>query len=138
MRNFQKFIDISRALLDWREHDLRTFNCSFLVRRNKILSIGINRDKTHPINRRNPKFGDEGQDISCTKLTCAELVAINRSKNQKNIDYPKTKMINIRIKRDGSLGLGRPCESCQSLLNYFGIKEVYYSLDNQGIEKFSK
>lgn len=41
----------------------------------------------------------------------------------------------IRIKKDNSLGLSKPCSSCNKLIKYVGIKRVYYSTD-EGYESY--
>lgn len=35
-----------------------------------------------------------------------------------------------RVKRDGSLGLARPCEECQKLIALVKLKKVVYSTEN--------
>lgn len=38
----------------------------------------------------------------------------------------------VRIKRDNSLGLAKPCSSCEKLIKLAGVKQVIYST-NEGI-----
>ena len=133
--NFNKFKEIAYALLDWNEHNLRAFHVSFLIRRNKILSIAVNKRKTHTINLRNKKFNRSGVDVSDAKFQCSEYCCIKQSKVQ-NIDYHKCKMVNVRITRENKLGLAAPCESCKSLLAFFNIKEIYFTNDSGEFEKY--
>lgn len=42
----------------------------------------------------------------------------------------------VRVKRDGSYAMAKPCKSCQKLIQEVGIKDVYYSTSNS-IEKLS-
>jgi len=136
--NFNKLIEISYALCNWPSHELRTFNISFLLRRSKILSIGINKKRTHTINLRNKKFSEKGEDVSHSKFQCAEFVTLKQSKNKiGNIDYNKCKLINIRIKRDNTIGLAAPCASCKSLLKHYSVGAVYYTTDDGNFEKYS-
>lgn len=124
--NFDKLTEIAYALCDFSRHDLRTFHVSFLMRRSKILSIGINKRRNHTINLRNRKHNRSGIDISDAKFQCSEYRTLKKSKVQ-NIDYPKCDLINIRINRGNQLCLACPCESCLSLINHFSIKNVYYT-----------
>jgi hypothetical protein len=124
--NFSKLIDIGFALLDWSEHELKNYHIAFLMRRNKILSIGINKKCTHPLNLRNRKLNRAGKDISDAKLTCAELCCLLKSRN-KNIDYNKCYMVNIRINRNNQLDVATPCMSCESLLRHYKVCDVYYT-----------
>ena len=134
--NFDKLVEIARALMDWERYPkLRTFHVSFLMRRTRIVAIGINVPKTHPVNLRNPKHNREGVDISDIKYQCAEWVAMRQSKQQ-NVDYNKCKLISIRIDRTGKLCNSCPCLSCQSLLKHFGVGRVYFTNDKGEFEEF--
>jgi len=42
----------------------------------------------------------------------------------------------VRVKRDGSYAMAKPCKSCQNLIKEVGIKDVYYSTSST-IEKLS-
>lgn len=56
------------------------------------------------------------------------------------LDWTKLKGYSIlvyRVNRNGKLGMARPCEMCQKLLSYVGIKNVYYTT-NTGEIKFEK
>lgn len=132
--NYNKLLEIAYAIYD-PFHSIRSFHVSFLLRRSKILSIGINSARTHPVNLKNKKFNRDGKDISSEKLCCSELICINKSKNQ-NINYGKCKMINVRITRENKLGLAAPCFSCQSLINHYKIKSVFFTTDAGKFEQF--
>jgi len=127
--NFNKLTEIAFALCDFSSHDLRAFHVSFLLRRSKILSIGINKKCTHTINLKNRKFNRSGVNISDAKFKCAEFCCLWKSKKQ-NIDYHKCKLVVIRITRKNKLGMSAPCESCLSLLRHFNIKEVYFTTES--------
>lgn len=134
MIKFDRLKEIAYGLVDWETHDMRTFNLSFLCRRNKILKIGINCKKTHTINLRNRKHDENGENISHSKYSCSELRCLKSSKNQ-NIDYGKCYMVNLRINRQNNLCLSSPCESCLSLLRHFNINKIYYTNDNEELVK---
>src|SRR5678816_4513466 len=36
----------------------------------------------------------------------------------------------VRVKRDGSTAMAKPCTQCQRLIKDVGIKEVYYTTNN--------
>lgn len=46
----------------------------------------------------------------------------------------RMKMLVIKLKRDESLGLSKPCGMCMAYLRKFKIKKVYYSTDDGIIE----
>jgi hypothetical protein len=113
----KKVVEISRSLVDLPVSRFKHF--SFICERNKIVSFGYNRNRvTHPTAKR---FGHR---FSCIH---SELDAI------RNFPYPLSYLkrytfINVRIYRDGSLGLARPCIHCQHMLFSFGVKQVIYSI----------
>lgn len=41
----------------------------------------------------------------------------------------------IRINRNGELTIAKPCKMCMALLNYVGIKKIYYSDSDGTIKK---
>ena len=91
---------------------------SFILKRNKLICVGWNDTwKTTPLAKR------YGYRFNCTH---SELAAI-RNFPKPNRFLTECRMVNIRIRKDGSLGMAKPCPICQSLLKDFGIKEVWYS-----------
>lgn len=134
MIHFDKLVEISRALYD-PNHPLRAFHVSFLLRRNKILAIGINKKCTHTLNLRNRKHNRAGQDISNVKYQCSEFSLLRKSRSQ-NINYNKCDLVNVRINKSGNLDIARPCSSCQSLLRHFRVSDVYYTDKNGNFQKF--
>jgi hypothetical protein len=120
--------DISLALYD-PNHPVN-FHVSFIVSKGKILSIGLNNTRTHPTNLLNKKIGRDGNNISASKGICSEFSALKKVKNTMNIPFHKTTMVNIRIKRNKQFGLSKPCQSCQSLLKFFGLADVIWTDDS--------
>ena len=132
---FDKLVEIAHALVNFDNRELRTFHVSFLMRNQRILSIGENIKKTHRINTRNKKYSECGIDISSEKFICSELDSIRKIKYGR-IPFHKCKIVNIRLTRENLLGCAAPCESCQSLLKYYDISDIYFSNDNQTFSKF--
>jgi deoxycytidylate deaminase len=115
-----QLVSLARCHIDKPDSGQRHF--SFILNKRHIVSMGWNRGfQTHPLAAR---YGHRFNSIH------AELDAIRRA-----VIYPKDfrncTMINIRIKRDGSLGLARPCRACQKMLRDFQFKKILYS-NNEG------
>jgi deoxycytidylate deaminase len=124
MKNFNKFVKLARQLIDYP--DGRCRHWSFLVIRNKILSVGWNlSNQTHPLARQ------YGYRFHCIH---SELKAILNLQYTPSI-ITKCTLINICIMTDGTLGMSKPCKRCQQLLQDFGVKTIYYT-NRQG--KFRK
>lgn len=124
---FNKVTEIAFALQD-KNYPINQ-HYTFIIYKNRILTIGKNSPKTHPINLRNPKFSNIGEDISGTKFRCSELNSILKIKKQTRISFNKLIMINIRIDRNGLLANSKPCSSCISLASHIKPKAIYYTND---------
>lgn len=92
-----------------------------IVYKNKIVSIGRNQYKTHPIMLR---FCKNPEAI----FLHAEVDAINKATKilNKN-ELAKATLVVLRIKKDGSYGMAKPCEGCQDCINHYNIKKVFYT-----------
>ncbi len=130
MKIFDKIKEIAFAF-DRNLFLSRSLHLSFIIYKGRIISIGQNSKKTHPVNLKNKKINYDGIDISPIKGTCSELSAIKRLKNLTNIPTEKCQLINIRVNKKNEIRMSNPCQSCESLLRFFQMKDIYYS-DNDG------
>jgi len=128
---FKRLEEISKSLLDFNS-DKRCQHFSFILYKNRVISIGNNSKKTHPTNLKNRKTSlRTGEDFSDQKHVCSEFSAIKKLKNLTNIDTKKCILVNIRYNRNGEIALSKPCMSCENLLKYFSFKRVIWT-DNDG------
>ena len=95
-----------------------------LVKNNKIISFGINRKKTDPL-----------QAI----YLHAEIHAIKTAlRDYTYSDIVGAKLYVCRVKRPSETskkwtwGMARPCEGCARAIVEFGISNVVYSIDKMG------
>jgi hypothetical protein len=127
---FQKLEDVALSLLD-NHNANRCRHFSFILYKNRLISTGLNVNKTHPMNLRNKKISRiTGEDYSDQKQTCSELNAILKLKRLTNIDTRKCTLVNLRYDRNDKIALAKPCSSCQSLLRYHNFKQVIWSTNN--------
>tara|TARA_R100000152_G_C6623277_1_gene73277 strand:- start:108 stop:506 length:399 start_codon:yes stop_codon:yes gene_type:complete len=128
-KNLDRFLSLSMPLIEGIDCSCK--HVSFVVKKNKIISIGVNRaNKTHPLAR---KYGARFSTIH------SELDAIIRAYREK--DFDRCTLVNVRL---SSVSMSRnipvtrkakPCPSCMKLiLGCENIKEVYYTT-NKGWEK---
>lgn len=115
MKDFAKYIDISRALYR-HDHPVRTFHTTFIVKKGKIVSIGINNPKTNPRTLRYDYKGQIG--------THSELSALLRLGYE---DCADLVFINIRLMRDLTVNTSKPCQGCYDMMKQLGYKKFYYS-----------
>lgn len=109
-----------------RRTGLKTFHVTFVFKKNKIISIGLNSKKTHP----KTKLYNYKKD-ACLH---SELDAILRLNDPSYKDYT---FVNIRLKKDKTLANSKPCEGCSQLLKSVKFKKFLYSNDEDGFEHFS-
>lgn len=131
--NFDKIREISYALLD-RHTEPKSRHFSFILYKNKIVSIGFNNTKkTHPFNIKNRYRSKENTDISSFVGTHSELAAVIKYGWE---DLDGHIMINTRINREGNITNSKPCFGCQNLIQQLNIKALYYTDIDGNFVKF--
>lgn len=106
----------------------RCRHLTFICKRNKIIAIGQNSySKSHPLSN---KFNHLN---NCRHSEVSAIVNFPYSIG----DINRFDIYNVRVNKKGELRLSRPCGNCQSLLNHFNIREIYYSTDSQTFEVMS-
>jgi deoxycytidylate deaminase len=95
-----------------------------LIKGNRPISVGFNKIKY------NKQFCNPWK-----KTLHAESVAIKNSDKE----YVKNSTAFIyREKHDGSVGLARPCEDCMARLISYGVRTIYYSVEEFPFYKMEK
>jgi len=102
---------------------------SAIVYKNEIISIGINQRKSHPFQA---KFSKNEDSI----YLHSETDAIKNALKQISIDELSDSVLYVcRVKiinKKFVFGIAKPCCGCMRAISNFGIKKVYYTLDNKG------
>jgi deoxycytidylate deaminase len=110
-------VEIAKAMCPNNvEH--RCSHIAFLVKKNKILNIGWNKNKTVPITTKHPYHdGMVGRH--------AEVDVIFKSQRE---DFKGYKIVVLRVSKETKkLMMSKPCTGCASVIKQFGIDEVFYS-----------
>ena len=130
--NFKKIIELSYALLP-THGDYRCRHASFIIYKDKIMSIGINNpNKTHP---KNLKFGyrnKRNEPINEIIGIHSELAAVIKFGRQTLQDLD---IVNTRIDRNNMLVLAKPCIGCQDMLKQLGINRIFFSNNQSKFEQ---
>lgn len=101
-----------------------------LVYKNKVLSVGWNSTKTNPTQKRlNVQRGFDVNASNAFNTLHAEVDCLLKAKDL-DIDWGKASIFVYRIKKNGEVGLSRPCKGCMTLIKSMGIKNIYYSTDD--------
>jgi deoxycytidylate deaminase len=104
---------------------MRASHVAFLIKSGKIEKIGVNKRRTHPEISKHPYH--EGHVGIHAELDC--ILKINKE------DLSDYEMLVLRVDKNNNLAMSKPCSGCQSLLNQFNIKEIWYSDKNSNIIK---
>jgi deoxycytidylate deaminase len=123
LNNINRLVELGRQIIPQDKTRGRARHVSFIVRKKKIFSIGLNNSyKSHPLSA---TYGHRFNSIH------AELAAI--------LNFPRPiyflsqfTVVNIRYLRNGKIGCSKPCCSCEKMLNDFNVKRVVY------LNKFGK
>lgn len=98
-----------------------------IVSRSEVLAIGINKNKSHPLQAKFSKHED-------AILIHAELDAIvNFLREHKSEELIGKDIYVVRVIRSGERALARPCEGCMRAILSFGIKRIFYSADSNEV-----
>ena len=92
-----------------------------IVKKNKLISIGVNSKKTHPIQKR---YNDAQLGYYKTPCIHAEMAAII---NAKGGDLRGAECFVYREDRKGLIADSMPCLSCRRALSDAGILRVTFS-----------
>ena len=93
----------------------RCSHIAFLLKHNKIIHIGFNKVKTHPMLKYYPYYA--------TGIH-AELDVVMKSNENDLSDYT---LVVLRILKNKKLSMSKPCKSCQYIIKQYGINNCYYS-----------
>lgn len=92
-----------------------------LVRRNKILAIGVNSYASVRLARRYSKH-------EMAQSTHAEVAAIHDFLRRHDADDLRSCTLYVcRILDDGTTAIAKPCRGCEAAIRKFGIKDVRYT-----------
>ena len=93
--------------------------CALVVKKKRVLSVGYNNPKTHPLANTKMRQLHAEMDaiIRCTpdQLDGAELIV-------------------VRARRDRKVGMAKPCRACDAFVRRMGLKRVYYTVDSPNWE----
>jgi deoxycytidylate deaminase len=132
--NFNKIIEVSYALINKHNADLRCRHFSFILDRNRIISIGMNSTKTHPLNLKYKYVNKDNKSISDIVGTHAELNAVIRLGEE---DCSRLTLINTRINRNNMLDYSAPCSGCSDMIKQLNFKNVYFSNAQSKFDKIN-
>lgn len=120
-----RVFQFAKNMAEMSDFERQKMGC-VVVYKNKIIGMGFNSTKSHPLQKEYNRYRFKG-DYSphCMHAEMHALMPIRHL----DIDWSKVKVYTYRICReDGSRGaLARPCISCQTFMKELGIRHIYYT-----------
>ena len=121
-----RYLELAKNIAAQSEHD-HFKHGAVLVKGGSIINTSCNKDKYK-------RFGNRFRDThSCGHATLhAELgciLGLDKSATQGAI------VVVVRVNRSGNFGLSKPCEMCEGVLKFCGVKKVIYTTGKDTIAK---
>lgn len=113
--------------------------CAVVVRGGAVVSVGFNKHNTNSfVEHYADKVKGHGRDFCMS--THAEQAAVLQARSKS--DLSGSKIYVARLRKDARydpIGMARPCLICEKVLQAYGIKRAYYTIDSDhyGIMKIS-
>lgn len=103
----------------------------------KVISVGRNKDKTHPLQGRYNKYRNfnNSEHMYIKHSIHAEIDAISSipyligKEIDKENGWDKVSLYVCRYSTNKSIACSRPCKACMNAIINLGIKNVYYTED---------
>lgn len=133
-KNIKKAVEISYAFVGKHRAHKRCRHFSFIFDRGKLLVMGVNSYKTHPLNMKFNYINKQKDKIGSIVGTHSEMNAVVKMgfKNCEDLI-----MINTRINRNDRLDLSCPCNGCRDMMLKLGFSKVFFSTKNGNFESLS-
>lgn len=123
--DFEKIIEMSFALAGRHQYSQRCKHFSFIFEKNKLISIGINSPKTHPLNLKYNYVNKQKDKISHIVGTHSEMSAVIKLGLLTNCEG--LTIINTRINRKKEIDYSMPCNGCMDMLLDLKFEKIYYT-----------
>lgn len=115
-KRLQQLLCIADDLSEFNKHK----HAAALYIGNKLISIGVNQLKSHPLQAR---FGINRDAI----YLHAEIDAIRNALKRVSLDDLKNATLYVAKSRKGDAKMSKPCAGCQRAIIHFGISQVYWT-----------
>ena len=99
------------------------------IYKGKIIGIGCNLEKTHPMQKYYNRYRMHPQTLYYSPKLHAEIYVLNSIKNL-DINFSKVKLYIYRTMYEQEKGLARPCPSCMAAIKDLGIENIYYTTND--------
>lgn len=121
--NLERSVDLAAITASLSERHKHKTGCVLLDRQNRVISVGVNATRTHPLQARYAEQTDNPFKIHLH----AEISALTRLRRQ---HIPHTAIV-VRLLANGKRSMAKPCPVCEAALLDNGIEQIFFT-DNKG------
>lgn len=115
---FRRFAKIALELaLEIEDTGVDHQLCALVVSKNRVLSVGYNSHKTHPISLGTPMNQLHAEMHAVLQCSPEDLSGID--------------VVVARGRPSGKPGMAKPCSVCENILRRFGIRRVFYTISSE-------
>lgn len=115
-----KIIDFAKEAIKKCPTDNKSFHCCLLVYKNIIVSYGINKENVNYDLAIRYTYRSVHAEFDCIR----RFLKANSAKDLKKID-----LYSVRITRKEIIKNAKPCRTCESIIDNYSLRRVYYTTD---------
>lgn len=130
-RNFQK-AKAASMLSDFPTYKLG----AVMMLGNKVLAVGYNITKTHPIQKRYNIERGYDPDVKNNGQIHAEMMCLINTKYL-DVDWSRVSLYIYREHKDHTTAIAKPCPACEKAIRERGIKQVYFTTEEIPYKKIN-
>lgn len=119
-RPMHRYLNLAKRLAQKSNHHSYKLGC-VVVNKGKVVGLGYNKLKTHP---------KSNHEWSMIHAEFDAILGVSAS------DLHNAEVLVYREKKNGSVGLAKPCKCCEKMLREAGIKKVYYTNEMGKVESY--
>lgn len=130
-RNFQK-AKAASMLSDFPTHKLG----AVMMLGNKVLAVGYNITKTHPIQKKYNIERGYDPDVKNNGQIHAEMMCLINTKYL-DVDWSRVSLYIYREHKDHTTAIAKPCPACEKAIRERGINQVYFTTEEIPYKKIN-
>lgn len=128
--DFKKLVKLYGNIYDEKPYT-KSKTVSFLIYKGKIVSFGVNSDKTS--SKQNYYHNKVSKAFFILPKRHSEIDCLG--KITQKIKIEKAELVIISKMKNGDFRLAKPCPACMAAIRDYGIKKVYYTTYSGKFEK---
>ena len=125
-KKIKSYFDLAKRVAQQSEHD-HFKHGAVLVKGGSVINTSCNKDKYRSFGNRFRDTKTCGHATHHAELGC--ILGLDKSATQGTTLYV------ARVNRQGDFRMSKPCDMCEEVLKFCGVKRVVYTTDNKAAKK---